>query len=177
MNNLILEHEGSEHVFISRIHRYVYHCGNGLMRGAKIYLPRKISEKVEGRLMIVYAGLMVGVSVAKASKHIKKAYLPKKLRDVFEGYDALIVSITFTDDEAYMEIIKPTYICSICGSPTSNSDRLCFQQHFLSDNLCRRCGKAIEKGILCDECFSRYSQALSITIDVDTPVMVLEEYE
>ena len=65
--------------------------------------------------------------------------------------------------------------CRICKRPMTAPEGICMAQHFHEDEVCRRCGEVIRKGILCDHCVKIYAQlcGLGSWLDPEAETLLL----
>jgi hypothetical protein len=140
-----------------------YHCNN--ITQAKLYIPSQYIDINRRHVKLIYKGFEFTVSASPSNSRARglKVYIPVKILEVAGLTDSkpnkALIDIRRSSE---IEIISFGWMCRICGELTLEDDELCWSHRLNGDDpssLCRRCGRPILRGELCDECSSRILRA------------------
>jgi len=140
-----------------------YRCGNIIE--AKMYIPSQYINVNNRRVRLLYRGLEFNVSASppRNSGRGLKVYIPVTilhLANLLESRpNKALVEISREDGYSLVEIVSFGWRCRICGELTLEDDELCWSHRVHGEGVCRRCGKPILKGELCENCMSRIYRA------------------
>ena len=143
----------------------------------KLYISSELVEVLgaSSRATLEFRGRLYSVSAYRPSKQSKglKLYLPREVveRVLESGAEGAVIEV----EEGRVHLIRLIRFCRICKRPTTAPDGICMAQHFHEDGVCRRCGEAIRKGVLCDHCVKIYAQlcGLGSWLDPETETTLL----
>jgi len=139
-----------------------YHCSN--ITQAKLYIPANYININRRHVKLLYKGFEFMVSASSSNVRARglKVYIPVRILEMAGLADSkpnrALIDVRRGSE---IEIISFGWRCRICGELTLEDDELCWSHRINCDgsNICRRCGRPIFRGELCDECGSRILRA------------------
>jgi len=139
-----------------------YYCSN--ITQAKLYIPANHIIINQRHVKLLYRGLEFTVSASPSNSRARglKVYIPVRILEMAGLAESkpnrALIDIRRGSE---IEIISFGWRCRICGELTLEDDELCWSHRLDADgsNLCRRCGRPVLRGELCEECSSRILRA------------------
>jgi RNA polymerase subunit RPABC4/transcription elongation factor Spt4 len=142
-----------------------YRCSN--ITQAKLYIPANHINITRRHVKLLYRGLEFTTSASPSNSRARgvKVYIPVRILEMAgltnSKPNRALIDIRRSSGEQ-IEIISFGWKCKICEELTLEDDELCWSHRINGDDsssLCRRCGRPIFRGELCDECGSRILRA------------------